>query len=68
MEEFELRSQILLGEDSTRQFKREPSADAKMAGEIVAFANSGGGRIYVGVEKDYSGPRFRDSSLSCTIS
>jgi ATP-dependent DNA helicase RecG len=52
MEEFELRSQILLGEDSTRQFKRKPSADAKMAGEIVAFANSGGGRILVGVEKD----------------
>jgi ATP-dependent DNA helicase RecG len=52
MEEFELRNQILLGEDSTRQFKREPSADAKMAGEIVAFANSGGGRIFVGVEKD----------------
>ena len=52
MEEFDLRSQILLGEDSTRQFKREPSADAKMAGEIVAFANSGGGCIFVGVEKD----------------
>ena len=52
MEEFELRSQILLGEDSTRQFKREPSADAKMAGEIVAFANSGGGRVFIGVEKD----------------
>lgn len=52
MEEFELRNQILLGEDSTRQFKREPSADAKMAGEIVAFANSGGGRIFVGVDKD----------------
>jgi ATP-dependent DNA helicase RecG len=54
MEEFELRSQLLLGEDSTRQFKREPSADAKMAGEIVAFANSGGGVIYVGVENDGS--------------
>jgi ATP-dependent DNA helicase RecG len=52
MEEFELRNQILLGEDSTRQFKREPSADNKMAGEIVAFANSGGGRIFIGVEKD----------------
>lgn len=52
MEEFDLRNQILLGEDSTRQFKREPSADAKMAGEIVAFANSGGGRIFVGVDKD----------------
>lgn len=52
MEEFELRNQILLGEDSTRQFKREPSTDAKMAGEIIAFANSGGGRIIVGVAKD----------------
>lgn len=52
MEEFELRNEILLGEDSTRQFKREPSADSKMAGEIVAFANSGGGHIFVGVEKD----------------
>ncbi len=54
MEEFELRNQILLGEDSTRQFKREPSADAKMTGEIVAFANSGGGCIFVGVDKDGS--------------
>ena len=52
MEEFELRNQLLLGEDSTRQFKREPSADVKMAGEIVAFANSCGGVIYVGVEKN----------------
>lgn len=52
MEEFELRNQVLLGEDSTRQFKRELATDAKMAGEIVAFANSGGGRIFVGVEKD----------------
>jgi ATP-dependent DNA helicase RecG len=52
MEEFELRNQLLLGEDSTRQFKREPTADAKMAAEIVAFANSGGGVIFVGVEKD----------------
>jgi ATP-dependent DNA helicase RecG len=52
VEEFELRSQILSGEDSTRQFKREPPIDAKMAGEIVAYVNSGGGRIFVGVEKD----------------
>ena len=52
MEEFELRTQILLGEDSTRQFKREMPEAAKMTGEIVAFANSGGGRIFIGVEKD----------------
>jgi len=54
MEEFEVRSQILLGEDSTRQFKREPSVDSKIAGELVAFANSGGGRIFVGVDKSGS--------------
>lgn len=35
MEEFELRAEILLGEDSTRHFEREPSADPKTAGEIV---------------------------------
>lgn len=52
MEEFELRNQLLLGEDSTRQFKRVLTVDVKMAGEIVAFANSGGGVIFVGVEKD----------------
>jgi ATP-dependent DNA helicase RecG len=52
MEEFELRTQILRGEDSTRQFKREMPEAAKMTGEIVAFANSGGGRIFIGVEKD----------------
>lgn len=52
MEEFELRNEILLGEDSSRQFKQEPVSDAKMAGEIVAFANSGGGRVYVGVTKE----------------
>ena len=39
MEEFDLRSQILLGEDSTRQFKREPSADAKMAGGAFSSAS-----------------------------
>lgn len=45
MEEFELRTQILLGQDSTRRFKREPFTDDE---EIVAFANSEGGRIFVG--------------------
>ena len=52
MEEFELRNQILLGEDSTRQFKRELSMPSRIAGEIVAFANSGGGSIFFGVERD----------------
>lgn len=52
MEEFELRDQLILGEDSTRQFKRAiPHADS-MIGELVAFCNSDGGRVYFGVEDD----------------
>lgn len=54
MEELELRKGLLLGEDSTRQFKREPTHPDSMAGEIVAFCNSGGGKIFVGVNDDGS--------------
>lgn len=52
MEEFELRDQLILGEDSRRQFKGTLPHPDSMIGEIVAFCNSGGGRIYIGVEDD----------------
>lgn len=52
MEEFELRKELLLGEDSTRQFKREPVRGDRMSGELVAFANSEGGRFFFGVDKE----------------
>ncbi|MDR1281344.1 MAG: putative DNA binding domain-containing protein [Opitutaceae bacterium] len=52
MEEIELRSLILRGEDSTLQFKRQIDSCEKLAPEIVAFLNARGGRILIGVADD----------------
>jgi ATP-dependent DNA helicase RecG len=52
MDEFELREILLRGEDSEHQFKRELDTQDKLAAEIVAFLNSRGGRIFVGVDDD----------------
>ena len=52
MDEFTLREELLTGEDSTRQFKRELDDQDKLASEIVAFLNTRGGKIYIGVEDD----------------
>jgi len=54
MDEFELREILLRGEDSEHQFKRKLEDQDKLASEIVAFLNSRGGRIFVGVEDDGS--------------
>ena len=59
MDEVTLREELLKGEDSTRQFKRQlNNADGKgadrLAMEIVAFLNSKGGRTFVGVDNDGS--------------
>jgi len=54
MDEISLRQELLKGEDSSRQFKREFTEAKKLAAEIAAFLNSEGGRIYVGVEDDDS--------------
>jgi len=54
MDEISLRQEILKGEDSSRQFKRQITDATKLAAEIAAFLNSEGGRIYVGVEDDGS--------------
>jgi ATP-dependent DNA helicase RecG len=54
MDEYELREILLRGEDSEHQFKRKLDDSNKMASEIVAFLNSRGGRIFVGVEDDGS--------------
>jgi ATP-dependent DNA helicase RecG len=40
-----LLQQITLGEDSTRQFKKDVTNEASLASEMVAFANSEGGTI-----------------------
>lgn len=52
MDELALTSHLALGEDSTRQFKREIMHPESMASEIVAFLNSGGGQVFIGVNDD----------------
>jgi len=52
MTEGEIQSDILLGEDSQRQFKVNCHSAEQVAAEIVAFLNSSGGCIYVGVGDD----------------
>ncbi|MCP3903854.1 MAG: ATP-dependent DNA helicase RecG [Planctomycetes bacterium] len=54
MEESELLEIAARGEDSRHQFKVDVTNPDSMAAEIVAFANSGGGRIFVGVRNDGS--------------
>ena len=44
--------QITLGEDSRRQFKRNIQKPSQLAAELVAFVNSGGGSLFVGVDDD----------------
>ena len=51
-----LLAQIALGEDSTRQFKKEVKNAQSLAAEMVAFANSSGGTILVGVGDDGTVP------------
>ncbi|MGD9155043.1 MAG: ATP-binding protein, partial [Bacillota bacterium] len=45
----ELLDRIRLGEDSQTQFKEKFTSPDALAAEIVAFANTKGGRILVGV-------------------
>ncbi len=47
-----LQSQIALGEDSKRQFKRDMTNADALAAEMAAFSNSEGGVIYLGVDDD----------------
>lgn len=54
MDEFTLREELLKKEDSTRQFKRQIDGQDHLAREIVAFLNTRGGKIMVGVEDDGS--------------
>jgi len=49
MEAIELIKLIERGEDSRLQFKQNANSPESLAGELVAFANSKGGRILIGV-------------------
>ena len=47
-----LHDLIRLGEDSTRQFKVDVRNAESLAAEMVAFSNSEGGTIYIGIADD----------------
>ena len=51
-----IMSQIALGEDSTHQFKVDVRNGESLAAEMVAFANSEGGTLLIGVADDGSTP------------
>jgi ATP-dependent DNA helicase RecG len=52
METTELLEAIGRGEDSRHQFKLDVTSAASLGAEIAAFANSGGGQIFIGVADD----------------
>ena len=54
MEAGELLEIIARGEDSKHQLKANSTNANSLAGEMVAFSNSGGGRIFIGVSDDGS--------------
>jgi ATP-dependent DNA helicase RecG len=51
-----LHDQILLGEDSSRQFKADLRNAESLAAEMVAFSNSSGGTLYIGLTDDGTMP------------
>nr|VFJ56700.1 MAG: ATP-dependent DNA helicase RecG [Candidatus Kentron sp. DK] len=50
MEELELLEVLARGEDSRRQFKVDVINETSLAREMVAFGNSGGGELFIGVK------------------
>ena len=54
METTELIDLLSLGEDSRQQFKTDMNNADALAAEIVAFSNTAGGRIFIGVNDDGS--------------
>ena len=49
-DKIDIRAEIELGEDSSRQFKVQIDDANKLAEEMCAFSNSWGGIIYIGVD------------------
>lgn len=49
METVELLEVVARGEDSRHQFKQDVTNASSLGAEMVAFANSGGGQIFIGV-------------------
>ena len=59
-----LRSQIALGEDSTRQFKVDVKNAESLAAEMAAFANTNGGTVFIGVADDGSAPGLSGNDVA----
>ncbi len=60
----ELKAQIALGEDSHRQFKQDITNADSLAAEMVAFANSEGGTIFIGVADDGTLPGLSKADVA----
>ena len=54
MKRADLQKSISCGEDSRHQFKRNATNADGLAAELAAFANSGGGWLFLGVNDDGS--------------
>ena len=54
MDEYTLRQELLNGEDTTHQFKRQLPDRNDLQKEIAAFLNTRGGKMFIGVEDDGS--------------
>jgi len=52
METIELLDLLAKGEDSTRQFKKDITNADSLAAEMIAFSNSLGGKILIGINDD----------------
>jgi ATP-dependent DNA helicase RecG len=52
MDKLELFERIAGGEDSFTEFKREIESPDAFAAELIAFANAGGGQIFLGVDDE----------------
>ena len=60
----DLRKLISPGEDSSRQFKENIQNTESLAAEMAAFANSDGGKIFIGVADDGNIPGLSGEDVS----
>jgi predicted HTH transcriptional regulator len=71
MDKKKLLKEIQSGEDSTRQFKVDVKNADSLASEMVAFSNSQGGTIFIGIDdngKIVSACQPKMSSVSTSLS
>ena len=62
----EIRRKVRTGEDSYTEFKERLDNAESLAGEIVAFANTDGGRLYFGVGDDGRVVGIQDTDRTTT--